>query len=53
MKPKLTREQSERVEALALRLYDQYNPQSDKVINVSKAKCLAEAREKLFPKSKQ
>ena len=46
---KLTKEQSDAVEQEALRMYDQQNPRPDRRIKVSKAKCIKDAREKLYP----
>lgn len=36
-----------RIEALALTLYDQLNPDPDKVIRVSKDECIRRARQQL------
>lgn len=47
---KLTREQTNRVEALALKLYAEANPRPLEVIKVSKAECLKRAQARLFPK---
>lgn len=49
---KLTKKQSEEVEALALKLYDKLNPRPDVKINVGKQECINRARRKLFPEPK-
>ena len=46
---KLTREQRDRIDALADRLYDDANPQPHVRIKVSKQQCIDEARKRLFP----
>lgn len=47
----LTKNQAAAVEREALRLYDRYNPDSERVINVGKSECIKEARRKLFGRS--
>lgn len=46
----LTKAQKDEIEALALRLYDERNPSSLRTINVSKQKCLDDARQMLYPR---
>lgn len=43
MKDEAQKLQSERIEKLALKLYDELNPRSDIQINVSKAECIRRA----------
>lgn len=49
MKPisKLTKNEREDLDRRANQLYDQLNPEPEKMINVSKAECIRRVREKL------
>jgi hypothetical protein len=49
---KLTRQQREQIDALALRIYDGANPRPFERINRSKHDCIKEARTRLFPESR-
>lgn len=42
-----TKEHRDAVEALALRIYDTVNPDSERVINMGKADCIREAERRL------
>lgn len=46
--PKPTKEQLEAIEREAMRLYDEYNPEPNKIIHVSKHECLRQAKAKLL-----
>lgn len=47
--PRLTKEQTAEVDALADKLYDERNPKMFQRINVSKQKCIDDAKRILFP----
>jgi hypothetical protein len=43
----MTEPTKEEVEHLALRIYDQMNPDSERIINMGKSDCIKEARRRL------